>query len=207
MDKILTWLAVRLKKYLPPEPAPKPKPFTPKSQKELVAVLRRTPKDVLSDREREIIAAAMGFQSTKVAEVMLPRTEITFVRENEVLGPLVLDRLYKSGFAHFPVVNRQNQIIGILHTEALTSLEIRETDQAQKFLDPHVYYVRTDYSLEQALAAFLRTNCYFFLVINADAQVVGLLTYEALVNFLLGENVSDEFDRDSELAAVAKRKL
>lgn len=207
MEKFLTWLAQKLKGYLPPEPAPKPKPYVPKTEKDLIQVLKRTPKSVLSDREREIIAAAMGFQTTKVETVMLPRTEITFVKDDEVLGPLVLDRLYKSGYSHFPVVNRQKQIIGVLHTQALTSLEIRETDQAKKFLDPHVYYVRTDYSLEQALAAFLRTNCYFFLVINPEAKVVGLLTYEMLVEFLLGGDVDDGFTGDSEIAAVAHRKL
>lgn len=207
MEKFLGWLAQKLKKYLPPEPTPKPKPYTPQTQKDLIGVLKRTPKAVLSDRERDIIAAAMGFSTTKVAEIMLPRTEIAFVKDDEVLGPLTLDRLYKSGYAHFPVINHQNQIIGILHTQALTSLEIRETDRATKFLDPHVYYVRTDYSLEQALAAFLRTNCYFFLVVSPDAKVVGLLTYEMLVNFLLGEDVGDDFNGDAEIAAVVKRQL
>ena len=196
MKQFLTWLALRLEKYLPPRPAPKPKPYTPQSEKELVALLRRTPKSVLSHEQREIIAAAMGFAKTPVAEIMLPRSEITFVREDEVLGPLVLDKLYKSGYAHFPVVDQRQRIIGVLHTQALNSLEIKETDQASKFLDNSIYYVRENYSLEQALAACLRTNCYFCLVINREGQVVGLLTFESLVEFLLGGDISDDFTQD-----------
>ena len=207
MKQFLTWLAVKLEKYLPPRPAPKPKPYVPQNQKELVSLLKRTPKSVLSHCEREIIAAAMSFNETPVAEIMLPRSDITFVRESDVLGPLMLDKLYQSGYAHFPVVDAKQCIIGVLHTQALNSLEIRETDQARKFLDPNVYYVREDYSLEQALAAFLRTNCYFFLVINHDAKVVGLLTFESLVEFLLGGDIRDDFAQDAELAAVAHRDL
>lgn len=207
MKQFLTWLALRLEKYLPPRPIPKPKPYAPQSEKELVALLRRAPKSVLSKRQREIIAAAMGFDKTSVAEIMLPRSEITFVREDEVLGPLVLDKLYKSGYAHFPVVDRRQHIIGVLHTQALNSLEIKETDQASKFLDSSIYYVRKDYSLEQALAAFLRTNCYFCLVLNREGQVVGLLTFESLVEFLLGGDISDDFTQDSDLGAVMRRQL
>ena len=207
MEKVLTWLALRLEKYLPARPVPKPKPYVPQSEKELVQLLKRTPKAVLGHREREVIAAAMNFAQTPVAELMLPRTEITFVREDEVLGPLVLDRLYKSGYAHFPVLDRHQQIIGVLHTQALNSLEIKETDQARKFLDTNVYYVREDYSLEQALAVFLRTNCYFCLAINREGQVVGLLTFESLVEFLLGGDISDDFAQDSDLGAVMRRQL
>ncbi|MBQ9019761.1 CBS domain-containing protein, partial [Candidatus Saccharibacteria bacterium] len=134
-----------------------------------------------------------------------PRSDITFVSQDEVLGPLVLDKLYKSGYAHFPVVDARRHVIGLLHTEALNSLEIRETDVAKNFLDPNVYYVRADYSLEQVLAAFLRTNCYFFLVIDKTARLVGMLTYEMLTDYLLGGEIVDDFDRDNDRQAVAQR--
>lgn len=181
--------------------------YTPTSIEDFLALLKRTPRSVISQRERHVIATIMNFPVTLVSELMLPPTAITYVKEDEVLGPLVLDRLYRSGFQHFPVIDQDRRLIGLIHTTALNSLEIKQTSRAREILDPKVYYLREDYTLNQALAAFLRTNCYFFLVIDRFERIVGMLTYEMIVDHLLGETPTDNFDRDSDRLAVAKRRL
>lgn len=183
------------------------KPYTPKTIEEFLDVLKRTPRSVLDRRERHVIATIMNFPSVKVSEIMLPPSAITYVNDDEVLGPLTLDRLYKSGFQHFPVIDGRHRIIGLIHTTALNSLEIKQTNHAREILDPKVYYLRNDYTLNQALAAFLRTNCYFFIVVDRFERIVGMLTYQMLIDYLLGETPNDKFDRDSDRLAVAKRKL
>lgn len=181
--------------------------YTPTSIEDFLALLKRTPRSVISQRERHVIATIMNFPNTLVSELMLPPSAITYVKDDEVLGPLTLDRLYRSGFQHFPVIDASCRIIGLIHTTALNSLEIKQTSRAREILDPKVYYLREDYTLNQALAAFLRTNCYFFLVIDRFERIVGLLTYEMIVDYLLGETPTDNFDRDSDRLAVAKRRL
>lgn len=183
------------------------KEYTPTSIEDFLALLKRTPRSVISGRERHVIATIMNFPTTLVSKLMLPPTAITYVKEDEVLGPLILDRLYRSGFQHFPVIDKDRRIIGLIHTTALNSLEIKQTSRAREILDPKVYYLREDYTLNQALAAFLRTNCYFFLVIDRFERIVGMLTYEMIVDYLLGETPTDNFDRDSDRLAVAKRRL
>jgi len=183
------------------------KPYTPQTIEEFLDVLKRTPRSVLDRRERHVIATIMNFPSVKVSEIMLPPSAITYVNDDEVLGPLTLDRLYKSGYQHFPVIDGRHHIIGLIHTTALNSLEIKQTSHAREILDPKVYYLREDYTLNQALAAFLRTNCYFFIVVDHFERIVGMLTYQMLIDYLLGETPSDKFDRDSDRLAVAKRKL
>lgn len=184
-----------------------PKEYTPTSIEDFLALLKRTPRSVISQRERHVIATIMNFPTTLVSELMLPPSAITYVKDDEVLGPLVLDRLYRSGFQHFPVIDKDRRLIGLIHTTALNSLEIKQTSRAREILDPKVYYLREDYTLNQALAAFLRTNCYFFLVIDRFERIVGMLTYEMIVDYLLGETPTDNFDRDSDRLAVAKRRL
>lgn len=180
---------------------------TPQTINEFLDLMRRTPRNVINQRERHVIATIINFPNTKVSELMLPQSAITYVRDDEVLGPLTLDRLYHSGFQHFPVIDKNHKIIGIIHTTALNSLEIREASLARQILDPKIYYIREDYTLNQALAAFLRTNCYFFLVIDRFERVVGIITYQMLVDHLLGETPADDFDRDDDRLAVAKRKI
>ena len=190
-----------------PQHTTETQPYTPRSIEDFLDVMKRTPRTVLGQRERHVIATIMNFPDVKVSEIMLPPSAITYVNDDEVLGPLVLDRLYKSGYQHFPVIDSRHRIIGLIHTTALNSLEIKQTNHAREILDPKVYYLRADYTLNQALAAFLRTNCYFFIVVDRYERIVGMLTYQMLIDYLLGETPSDKFDRDSDRLAVAKRKL
>jgi len=201
MTKLVRRLDPKFEKY-----RKKPAAYTPTTQKDLISLLARTPKSILSDTERTIIAAAMTFADKPVRNIMLPKSQITFVHENDFLGPLTLNHLYQSGFEHFPVIGASGRITGLLHTNDLNNLKIKETDRALKYLDENVYYIRDDHTLQMALAAFLRTNCHFFIVIDRAENPVGLLTYQMLAESLLGIPITDHFDADLHISAVAHRE-
>jgi CBS domain containing-hemolysin-like protein len=203
MMKIVRWADPKAEKYRPKrEPAA---PYTPASKRELMEVMRRCPEEVLSGEEREIIAAAMSFGERPVSQVMLARADMTFVHENDFLGPLMLDKLHRTGFLHFPVLGASGRITGLLHTKDLNDLKIRETDRALKYLDENVYYIREDHTLAMALAAFIRTNCHFFIVIDRLERPVGLITYEMVAERMLGRELRDDFAGDLDAGAVARR--
>ncbi|MBQ6486730.1 CBS domain-containing protein [Candidatus Saccharibacteria bacterium] len=206
--KFMTWLAKKLgpklDKYRKVEPEI-PEIYLPETTDDLIWVLRRVPEDVLSKEDRTKIMSAMTFSTQTVHDIMLPRNEITFVHVNDFMGPLTLDKLYKSGFSHFPVLDVDGGIAGVLHTSSLNSLEIKETDRASSYLDKNVYYMCENYSLIKALAAFLRTNSYFFMVVNTDGKVAGLLTFKMLIAELVGEVPEDSFTHDEDAMMVAKR--
>lgn len=204
--KFTKWVDPKLEQFREPKEAEPLPPYVPESLEDFIGVMKRTPKEYLSGKQRAIIAACMSFADRKVSDIMMPRSEITFVYEHDFLGPLMLDKLYQSGSSHFPVLSSDgHQIVGLIHTDQLNSLEIKNTDRATKYLDKKVYYLRADYTLEQAMSAFLRTNCFFFLVIDNAGQLVGLLTYKMLVAYLLGYVPKDDFDEDTSIAAVMKR--
>lgn len=207
MKKFTKWVDPKLEKYRDPVAPVVQPPYVVKDLDDLIGVLKRCPKEVLSGKQRAIIAASMSFNDRIVSEIMMPRSEITFVYEHDFLGPLMLDKLYQSGSSHFPVLSSDgHQIVGLIHTDQLNSLEIKNTDRAAKYIDKTVYYLRDDYTLEQAMAAFLRTNCFFFLVIDKGGQIVGLLTYQMLIAFLLGYVPKDDFASDTSILAVMKRE-
>ncbi len=208
MKKLTKWVDPVLEKYREPVIPEEQPPYVVKDVNDLIGVLKRAPKEVLSGKQRALIASSMSFSEREVSEIMMPRSEITFVYEHDFLGPLMLDKLYQSGSSHFPVLSSDgHQVIGLIHTDQLNSLEIKNTDRATKYLDKTVYYLRADYSLEQAMAAFLRTNCFFFLVIDKNGQIVGLLTYQMLIDYLLGHVPYDDFEEDTSISAVMKREL
>lgn len=209
LEKLVRWLDPKLERFREkkPEPVVEEPVYTPNTLEDFISVVRRTPASILSKTDKACLASAISFRERRVDSIMLPREKITFVHEHDFMGPLMLDKLYKSGFSHFPVLSTDGrQIVGIIHTEMLNSLEIKKSDRAANFTDKTVYYLRADYTLEQAMSTFLRTNSFFFIVINAAGQVVGLLTYRMLVTHLLGYEPQDDFASDSNLMAVMKRK-
>lgn len=180
----------------------------PKTLKEFIETLRDLPEEVLSQKERMMIVAAMEFKNFQVADIMTPREKIVFVNIRDFLGPLTLDRLYRSGTSMFPVVDETGrQVVGTISVDRLNSLEIRENDTAEKYTDPRVCYLREDYSLEQAVAAFIRTHCFFFIVVNQTGQLVGTLNFKEIVGAILGYYPKDDFEKDAVLGAVIRRKL
>ena len=183
LRKFVKFIDPRLEKYREKKPTPK---YKPKSLEEFIEVLQRTPKSILNDEARRRIASIMSFEERKVSDLMIPKTEMIFVNSKDVLGPLTLDKLYKSGFTNFPVVDNKDKVLGIIHTEALNTLEIKKTDRAEKYMSKDVEYLHIGDSLNYAVSEIERTNSYYFLVLNKDNSLAGFFTIQMLLDYLLG---------------------
>ena len=170
----------------PTQPAFTPaKEAAPQTLAEFIELIKNTPKSVLSAKDRKRIAAVMSFDERTVRDVMVPKRDMIFVKDTEILGPLTLDKLYQSGFNIFPVVDSSNHVLGVIHTEALNALEIRETDRATKYLDTLVHYLHTTNSLQYAISEIERTNSYYFLVLDELETLAGFFTIQQLLDYLL----------------------
>ena len=183
LQKLVKFLDPKLDKYRVKKSEAK---YTPKTLEDFIGVIQRTPKSVLSQKERERLAAVMSFEGRKVGDLMVPKNKMVFVKDKEVLGPLVLDKLYKSGFTNFPVVNVKGKVKGIIHTEALNALEIKKTDLAEKYLERKVFYLNTNDSLDSAVREIERTNSYYFLVLDENKDLAGFFTVQMLLDYLIG---------------------
>lgn len=185
MRKFVKFIDPKLEKYRPKKSsAPIPK-YTPKTLPEFIDVLKRTPRNILSSADRARIAAIMSFDTRTVADLMIPKNQMVFVDKKEVLGPLVLDKLYKSGFTNFPVTDSKGKVAGVIHTEALNTLEIKKTDRAEKYLDKNVQFLHLTDSLTFAVEEIERTNSYYFLVLDDSQTMVGCFTIQTLLDYLL----------------------
>ena len=148
-------------------------------------VIQRTPKSVLSQKERERLAAVMSFDERAVSDIMVKKNDMVFVNEKDFLGPLMLDKLYKSGFTNFPVVDNSNKVKGIIHTEALNMLEIKKTDRASKYMDKEVAYLHVTDNLKKVIDEIERTNSYYYLVLDEKDELAGFFTIQMLLDYLL----------------------
>jgi len=164
--------------------------------------------DILTPDEKKLIVHSLSFGTQAVNTVMTPRGVIESINRTEFLGPLTLDELHQKGHSRLPVIDGDiDHVIGILHLQSLLALDIKRSVTAEKAMEPRVYYIRQDQTLQHALAAFLRTHHHLFIVVNEFRETVGLLTLEDVIEALLGRKIIDEFDAHDDLRAVALRNI
>lgn len=161
---------------------------------------------ILSPDEKKLIVHSLSFSEQLVSTVMTPRSVIDSIKKSEFLGPLTLDELHKTGHSRLPVIDGDiDHVVGVLHLQSLLALDIKRSVTAEKAMEPRVFYIREDQTLQHALAAFLRTHHHLFVVVNEFRETVGLLALEDVIEALLGRKIIDEFDAHDDLRAVALR--
>lgn len=163
---------------------------------------------ILTTDEKALMIHGLQFFDKTVKEIMRPREKIDSIGAKELLGPLVLNDLHKTGHTRFPVIEKDvDHIIGILHVRDLLSLDTKRSVTAEKAMEPRVFYIREDQTLHHALTAFLRTYHHLFIVVNEDQVTVGVLSLEDTIEALIGRKIIDEFDAHNDISRVARRNL
>jgi len=178
------------------------------SREELLEIVNGAPGDVLSHDERALVKNGLAFTQRKVGEIMTPRSVIDSIKKSEILGPLVLDDLHKTGHSRFPVIDGDlDHVVGTLMLRDALTLDTSRahTAKAETAMDPKVYYIHEYQTLERALAAFLKTHHHLFVVVNEYRETVGIVCFEDVIEALLGRKIIDEFDAYDDLRAVAMR--
>jgi CBS domain containing-hemolysin-like protein len=161
---------------------------------------------LLTSDERKLILHGLQFDTKQVSDRMTPKSMIDSIDKKELLGPLTLDELHKTGHSRFPVIDGDSDhVVGMLHVQDLLTLDKKRSVTAEKAMEARVYYIRQDQTLSRALAAFLRTHHHLFIVVNEFRETVGLLSLEDVIEALLGRKIVDEFDTHDDLRLVAAR--
>lgn len=162
---------------------------------------------LLKSDEQKLILHGLTFPEKLVSEIMTPRGMIDSISKKELLGPLVLDDLHKTGHSRFPVTDGDiDHVVGVLHIQDLLTLDSgKRSSTAEKTMSSRVFYIREDQPLDHALAAFLRTHHHLFIVINEFRETVGIVSLEDVIEALLGRKIIDEFDTHEDLRTVAAR--
>lgn len=162
---------------------------------------------VLTKEERTRIVNGLHFDERSVKEIMTPRGMIDSISKKEILGPLVLDDLHKTGHSRFPVIDEDvDHIVGMLYIQDLLVINSgKGSVSVEKAMEPRVFYIHEDQTFAHALAAFIRTRHHLFIVINEFRETVGVISLEDVMEALLGHKIVDEFDAHEDLRMVAAR--
>ena len=160
--------------------------------------------DVLSSNEKSVLVHGLSFSDQTVESIMTPKSVVKTINKSEFLGPLVLSEIHALGHSRLPVIDKDiDHVVGILHLNDLLSLGVRQSVTAEKAMEPKVFYIRNDDTLEHALAAFIESRRHLFIVINELRETVGILTLEDVIEALIGRKIVDEDDNHEDLRTVA----
>lgn len=176
------------------------------SRDELRHVIDRSADLMLSD-ERKIVVGAFEFADKLVKDYMTPRSRMEAIGAHEMLGPLVLDDLHKTGHSHFPVLDGDlDHIVGMLHLHNLLTLTKKETATVKDVMEPKVLFIHEQQTLDDALGTCIKYRRHLLVVVNEYRETVGVITIEDAVKQLIGREVSDNYDDHDSVVKVAGRK-
>lgn len=177
------------------------------SREEMVHIIDQSA-SYFDEAERAMLHGVTEFKGKLVRDYMTPRSHMEAIGANELLGPLVLDDLYKTGHSHFPVFQGDlDHLVGMLHIHALFNLGSKKSPTVRDVMVPQVLYIHQDQPLTDALAACIKYRRHLLVVVNEFEETVGVITIEDSIVQLLGQPIKDKYDNHDQLTTVAERRV
>lgn len=145
---------------------------------------------ILSRDQQTIVTQGLDWHTTPVSDVMTRVKDIVTIKRTELLGPLVLDDLHRSGHDRFPVIGKSiNDIVGILDvTQVLDVTGGKRSETVEKVMSAQVLRVQSDEPLPAALSMLERSHLHMLVVVDPDGNTTGVITLADITGSLLGKN-------------------
>ena len=172
----------------------------PTSKAELLQLLRSAEERELLDGEAlRIIEGALTVSEMQVREVMVPRSQVVFVRLDESPEEF-MPTVIGSGHSRFPVLGEgQDEVVGILLAKDLLALTMKDRKQKFKLRDRlrPCTAVPESKRLDVLLQEFRSTRNHLAVVYDEYGGVCGIVTIEDVLEQIVGD-IEDEFDFEEE---------
>lgn len=163
------------------------------SRQEFLHELNQLKEGVLSKQEKRLINAGLEFDTNKIKSIMTPRNDIITIPKNELLGPLALDELHKTGYSRFPVIDGNiDAVMGIVSIDNLITLADKKSPRAKDVMSKPVHHVEQTLTLERTLAVFVESRQNVLMVTDDESKTVGLVTLDDVIRALFGRTLSSQ---------------
>lgn len=158
----------------------------PASKAELHYQLQRLPSTVLEPHERQRVEDSLLASSKTVGEIMTPKKRVTRISASSTLGPIMLDDLAKTEHGIFPVMGKNDKVVGLLDLAQVGDIDTAKQRQTiREQMSQQVSTVSHDASLVDLAQRFLKAKQYL-LVVEKDQEFYGVVTVADLLKHLTG---------------------
>jgi Mg2+/Co2+ transporter CorB len=152
---------------------------------------------LVESRDRWMLGGVLDLSDRDVSQVMVHRKSITLLDADEPTRVLIAQAL-ESGHSRLPLYRDEPEnIVGVLHTKDLLralaqpGADIEALDLPAMAREP--WFIPDTTKLKDQLAAFLKRQSHFALVVDEYGGLQGLVTLEDILEEIVGE-IEDEHD-------------
>lgn len=211
--RIMIWVLT----YLPPWPQPVLKLITKMlgghgeshgvSRAELAAMAEvGSQTGELEDEESKILKNLFMFKSTKVRDIMTPRTVVYALQQASTVEEFLTESMPRP-FSRVPVYEQdRDQITGFVLKSDIMSAKLKGEADGKTLVDflRTINAVSGEASIYHAFKIMTRENQHLILVIDEFGGMEGIVTMEDVVETLLGMEIVDEADRNEDMQVLAR---
>ncbi|WP_022918095.1 hemolysin family protein [Ruania albidiflava] len=168
-------------------------------------VERVSESDQIDEDEREMLQSVFELGTTRVREVMVPRTDMVTIHVG-VSVRKALNLFVRSGYSRVPVVGDSvDDLRGVLYLKDALAQTVRggpeETTVVEEVMRPPLFVPETKV-VDDLLEEMRDGSVHIAIVVDEYGGVAGLVTVEDILEELVGELV-DEHDTEEEEVAAA----
>ncbi|MFK7910425.1 MAG: CNNM domain-containing protein [Akkermansiaceae bacterium] len=211
--RVMIWVLT----YLPPWPQPVLKLITKLlgghgeshgvSRSELAAMVEVGSKSgELEDEESKILQNLFMFKSTKVRDIMTPRTVVYTLSQTTTVEQFLTEAMPKP-FSRVPVYEKDSDdITGFVLKSDIMSAKIRDNNNdltLLEFIRPIKAVTGTD-SIYHTFKVMTQEKQHLMLVVDEFGGMDGIVSMEDVVETLLGMEIVDEADRNEDMQVLAR---
>lgn len=212
--RIMIWVLT----YLPPWPLPALKMITKMfggsghgaavSKAELAAMADIVSESgELKNEESLILKNLLSFQSTKVRDVMTPRTVVYVMSQSSSVDDFLADSMSKP-FSRVPVFDKdRDHITGFVLKSDLMSAKLKDEHTNKTLVDyiRPINAVSSQDSIYQVFKLMTQEKQHLMLVVDEFGGMEGVVSMEDVVETLLGMEIVDEGDRNEDMQVLARK--
>lgn len=158
-------------------------------------------------REMAILKNLLSLQSTKLEDVMTPRTVLFALPETTTTKEFI-ERYSERPFSRIPVYkDRVDEINGFVLRADILFAAIKNPDEDLEIgsMMRDLKAVPETMPISKAFDVFLGERSHIAMVVDEFGAVAGIVTLEDIVETLLGLEIVDEVDRTEDMQALARR--
>ena len=149
---------------------------------------------VISEDEGEMIQSIFSFRDTVAREIMVPRPEAVFARDDTSITEIIR-HIIESGHSRIPIYqDNVDNIIGIVHAKDLLQVCGRD-DIAVRDIARPPYFIPETKKISELLKDLRDKKSHMTIVIDEYGGTAGILTLEDIIEEIIGD-IMDEYDAE-----------
>ena len=154
-----------------------------------------------------MVGNLLALQNMQVADILTPRKVVFALRSNDTLQKVINEK-YITPYSYIPVFEEDSEfIVGIVSAQKILTIALEGGHKrlVSEFVES-VDIVPDDLSVTKLLNLFMVKRGRMFVVQDRYEQFFGIVTFEDVIEALLGEEIVDEFDVAKDMQELAKER-